>query len=502
MKLGVPEDQFDAGRSGLPTQLMITAVNTANTDILAFLSVVNSVDSRVCMLNGDGRRCSLFQIAQLLGLFALDDAYQILPMQFMPTSAPIAVLLANGKFSHSRVRTFAPWIEDEVNRLARDLLINHARYVRQVRSVLSFKRELGFEPLPRGFVFTDPMQSARLAPPLPQLHVDTAAAPLSRGVRWDHTVATDYQRDRYLSHLTRDQLASRLMDVMYNIHVVDAEDRITIDPADPASLYWLSRLQEIQVEMVIRYGPDAMRKEKLLAGQEWPLSLQRQKWRFSGALASPESLTRPYLIKYGDSQFLQRLVDHGELLLSPASRYADPSLNAAIRDDERTARIEPLPPGFTGGGLLARRSENVSSAVAVTKRINTDYLVYCTSTNLETRLAHDFGANAAVVIHDPQTFLDRLDSAVRRHIPDARQIVAEVKYYDPYNVSDLQVDVLTWKHFRFAYQYETRFAWLPSKRTDRLEQMLISAGPLADICSLVIPPAMAAIKSGNRVANF
>jgi hypothetical protein len=467
---------------------MLTAVNTANTEILAFAAVVLSSDLRICMCNGDGKRCSMYQIAQLIALFALDEVEQVLPMQFMPTRPGLAVMLENGKIIHSRSRTLAPWAQREINRLARALLIQHADYVKKVRDVLSWKRIAGFDPLPEGFVFTDPLKSARLAPPAPRLAVDLNESPAQIGIPWHHIVATDYARDRNLAHLSRSQLACRLMDVMYNVHIVDEEDRVSLDPTDPASRYWLSRLKEVQLEMAARYGPYPAGWQKFLAGQEWPLSLLKAKWKFTGPLTLPSETERPYLVKYGEKQWLEKMMTAGLIRLFPATRYDDPSLNAAIRDDERIATLDVLPVELTGH--LPRDVGAPADSIArrkVIKRIKTNYYVYCMSTELETRIAHDFGYDAAIVIHDPEAFLARMGRAVEARIGGSRQIVAEVQYFDPLNVSELEVDVLTWKHFRYAYQHETRFAWLPPRRADELPALDLELGSLSDICSIVLP---------------
>ena len=119
MPIGVPSNQFDVGKKALPSRLMLTAVDAGTTEVVAILSVVQSTDARICMLNGDGNRCSMYDVARLIALFALDDQHQILPVQLMPPRQPCAVLLKSGQLGHSRLRTFAPWIVAAVARIGR-----------------------------------------------------------------------------------------------------------------------------------------------------------------------------------------------------------------------------------------------------------------------------------------------------------------------------------------------------------------------------------------------
>jgi len=97
MPIGVPSNQFDVGKKALPSRLMLTAVDAGTTEVVAILSVVQSTDARICMLNGDGNRCSMYDVARLIALFALDDQHQILPVQLMPPRQPCAVLLKSGQ---------------------------------------------------------------------------------------------------------------------------------------------------------------------------------------------------------------------------------------------------------------------------------------------------------------------------------------------------------------------------------------------------------------------
>ena len=78
-----------------------------------------------------------------------------------------------------------------------------------------------------------------------------------------------------------------------------------------------------------------------------------------------------------------------------------------------------------------------------------------------------------------------MTTAFNEQLPGWQMVAGEVEYYDPLQVGDAEVQVLTWKHFRFAYQHEVRFAWLPPKPETNLEHLDLVLGSLEDICEVV-----------------
>jgi hypothetical protein len=112
------------------------------------------------------------------------------------------------------------------------------------------------------------------------------------------------------------------------------------------------------------------------------------------------------------------LYEKGQILVSPAHSYRDPSLNTDIRDDELTAsgialRSELLigiPDKNTGKPIfeVAPLSNVVCTATSIK-----NYFVYCLSSILDLRLFDDFEYDACVIFKDPADFLQR---ARRRRI--------------------------------------------------------------------------------------
>ncbi len=125
------------------------------------------------------------------------------------------------------------------------------------------------------------------------------------------------------------------------------------------------------------------------------------------------------------------------------------------------------------------------------RELESNYYVYCLAERLSTRLLYDFEADACLIIRDPAAFLARFQTAVDEQIPGWRYLAKEVEYFDPLQVQPNEVDVLTWKHFRYAYQQEMRLAWLPPKPVRELAPLYVTLGNLEDVAELIRPVPIA-----------
>ena len=98
----------------------------------------------------------------------------------------------------------------------------------------------------------------------------------------------------------------------------------------------------------------------------------------------------------------------------------------------------------------------------------------------------DWQAEAAVIIHDPVVFGERLAKGTR-HLLGMNKAKAlergKVQYMDPYFPLTSQ-DVPFCKHFKFAYQREFRFVIRTPESVD-LNDRKIVLGSLADIATIV-----------------
>ena len=197
------------------------------------------------------------------------------------------------------------------------------------------------------------------------------------------------------------------------------------------------------------------------------------------------------LIKFGKRTHMQELYEHGRIRIAPASSYSDPSLNYAVNDDElKFDRVIPRSEvTITFVDQKTGEPKNVKPIGEVTNTISleTNYYIYCVSSVLDYRLFDDFKADSCVIIREPAAFSTRLQDAVQTLIPDWLDWNQSVDYIDPYLHTEKNIDLIFSKHFRFWYQQEYRFAWLP-KRGGRtlLEPFFVELGSLEQISEIVV----------------
>jgi hypothetical protein len=197
-----------------------------------------------------------------------------------------------------------------------------------------------------------------------------------------------------------------------------------------------------------------------------------------------------YLFKYGEYQFLERLVTHGEIQIRPASFYKDPSLNPGIQDDELSIRFQPSPNHlrmtvFNGQngkekGTL-RPKDN-----CIQKKLTTNYYAYCLSTVFDPRLfLLSPTYNACLIIHDPKRYAEDLCSCLETALPKWTAVDLDVHYVDPILSPLFKVDPFRSKHFCYSYQQERRIVCLPPKPTDELFTLPLTIPGLWEYCELV-----------------
>lgn len=488
-RLGFSKDEYHRREGAYKTHLVLQPMDTSDSGILGLLSRYEFATAEIVYLCAMDGRSTIPQIARFLALITIDSQAPLLLHQLMPSAVPHAILFANSSLRHSRSRTFSPSELDEIGRVTSELLYRHEPFLRGCHAVLNGKPATGFYRLPRQWLFDDPVGTARVAPTMPSVEVSASLREaLSEAKPWDGRVKNDYARDRFMRGMSRDALAKRTMDILSNLRTTRDDDRTSSENRDVVQAYWFSRFAEVYVELEHRGAADRAALNELIKGEKWVGSFIRSGHLFEGELNFPADLDRPYLVKYEKKEYLVPMLERGCVRISPASRYQDASLNVAVRDNELEAELLVTPLQRGGfGGLPGPLAAGIQERRPMIKTLGTNYYVYCCSTRAVTRLAHDFERDACLVIRDPAEFTHRLDRAVRNVLGDWRFVQAQVEYYDPLAVSEIEVDVLMWKHFRFAYQEETRFAWLPPSTTHKLEPIDVELGSLTDICELVEP---------------
>ena len=298
-----------------------------------------------------------------------------------------------------------------------------------------------------------------------------------------------YRQRRYLRDASEDTLAQRLKDVMNNLSILTPEGKIGPLPVDTDGIYWMTLLTHIHEEYVFRnaYPP-------VLSEMPFPEPTASDVPKAVSALADIE-VPRPghALIKFGKRGYMQQLYESGRIRVAPASSYLDSSLNHAIADDELRldqfmAKQEVT---FTYSDKTTGELKNSKPAsdVTVTTNLSTDFYMYCMACTTDIRLFDDFEADACVIVLEPTAFATRLYAAVRRELPDWTGQHQRVDYVDPYLSSRDNINLFFSKHFRYWYQQEYRFAWIPHPEKggcDSLQPIFIELGPLKKISELVL----------------
>jgi hypothetical protein len=426
-------------------------------------------------------------LARLLALLLLDSVEPVLQQRMMPERPPMA-LISNGEIREGRGRVMAPWVLREVARIASTIRAQHPEYLDALSGALRQEVNAEFGPVPPDVPLGNPYPSMRLGSPPPEVEVDISGSERVRfGLAWHEVETQDYVRNRYLAPLTQEQLGRRTEDIVSNLHVLDPNGLVSFDPDDPTLSYWLGRLNEIQVEMALRHGPyPAGWTRGMIDFERMPSSLRAAGPGASVRLVPAKPLGSPVWAKYGQRKYMEAALTEGKIRVAPASFYDDASLNTAVRDDELTAEIwcDPRVP-FT----VAPPGSVVYpvTGVPVRLRLSSNYYVYCLADRLSTRLLFDFEADACLLIREPDTFLKRVRHAMEDQLPGWHFISTEVEYFDPLQVQPAEVDVLTAKHFRYAYQEEVRLAWVPPTPIHRLDPVFLTLGSLEDIAEIVLP---------------
>lgn len=188
----------------------------------------------------------------------------------------------------------------------------------------------------------------------------------------------------------------------------------------------------------------------------------------------------PKLYRYSERKWLEQAMTEGRFLLKPASSYRDLEMDPARQDDE-LVRTRQSPPERVSIILQGTGQEiRPIGPVTYTNTSHTDYLVLCFSSRWGEDLFTSFpGTDACLVIHDVETFAERLHAVVEAESPGWAGIDAPVSY--------TQLDRLGVPFFkpeRHASQAEFRFAWYPRDPRPRLEAISIRIGCLTGIAEI------------------
>lgn len=295
---------------------------------------------------------------------------------------------------------------------------------------------------------------------------------------------TDYLLDPYLSHLYTTELEERAKDIVSLIAVLDSSGRLSVRTGkDMNSEMWI-KWTHLLTEMEKRHGPypngftNGFIKSANIVAPTFPAAPLGK-----SAIERIGGVQPGWLFKFSKKRYIQEMYDSGNFRIAPASFYNDPSLNAAIRDDELVFK------GSASAKVKADLKFGKPTAsygrVDYSVKARTDYYVCCFASNFTNREFSDFDADSCLVIKKPRLFIDRLVKSGCDALPDFEGFAQNVKYLDPLLCDPSKIDVNFAKHFKYAYQNEYRVIWAPKEAATELPIKFVSIGPLDGIAEIV-----------------
>jgi len=303
-----------------------------------------------------------------------------------------------------------------------------------------------------------------------------------------------YHADRYLEYLSDDDLKQRAKDIFVNVLTITNNGKIGTHPPNTADgQYWMRCWTELLYEFQLRFGPypagftDGSIKDACIPDPSNPIISRATK-----IINAKNLKVGSFLAKYGNSIYLEKLLKKGELRVSPASYYSDPSLNHAIQDDELSCSVHlhPSKVKLESFNPITNQSKGILSPtgnVTINISSSTDYYVFCLSTTFQPRMFVDFSADSCLLLKNPSQFLLRFSTAVDRQLPGWEKFLIAVTYFDPLKPDKKRIDSFSCKHFRYAYQKEWRLVWLPAEKAQNLDHININFGNCEDLCELIQP---------------
>ena len=272
-----------------------------------------------------------------------------------------------------------------------------------------------------------------------------------------------YRQSPYLKGASDDALAQRLKDIKNNLSTLTPEGTIGLLPIGKDRIRWMTLFTHVHEEYVSRGSIPPS-----LADMPFPKPTAQHLPKSALALRKVE-IPSPgqALVKLGKRAHMREMYESGRIRIAPARSYSDPSLNHAMGDDElKLDQFSPsaevtitVPDKQTGEPRTIKPIDDVT----YTTNLATNYYVYCMTHTLNYRLFDDFESDACVIVREPEIFSSRLINAMRQKLPGWLDWNQTVQYIDPYLHRNWDLDLVFSKHFRFWYQQEYRFAWMPNK---------------------------------------
>ena len=284
-----------------------------------------------------------------------------------------------------------------------------------------------------------------------------------------------YQSFRYLEDVSDQELTSRYRGLLRNLSALATADRNVIPIQSFLSAwYWLRKEHQTRLEFYLRK----------IATPERPLSGLGTTNPRSAPIRPAYPNAGDVLFRYGKKSYMDEALTKGRFRIATAEGYLKMEEDAARQDDELNKHTY-VPSRHTKITHQSGRTMKPIGNIRYTASAP-GYLLLCVALDWDEALFDDFGADACLIIRDAERFSDRLQGATSdlkgrwalHHFP--------VEYFDPYERRPEQaVDPVLFKDFKYAYQREYRFVWIPNEPHANIDAQFIECGSLEEIAEVV-----------------
>ena len=303
-----------------------------------------------------------------------------------------------------------------------------------------------------------------------------------------------YQSQRYMRHLTQDELDLRHRELMVNHTELMPNVKLGLFVLDQGGVVWMQMVTELLEEYRLRYGQfpngfrDGLMKDINIPRPDNPIAARA----VAAVAAHPAPADGTFIAKYGEAKYLQPMLSRGAIRLQGARYYDDKSFDLARKAEELRLSVK-LPGDKVRVQVLDRVTKQPKGAfppptsITYTTESETDYYVYCTALAWKPRLFLDFKADACLLITKPEVFLNRLAAGVAKRLEGTWWLEhGPVIYFDPLRTHPKNLMIGRMKDFKYAYQREYRVMWFPPEHKEKLSYIDLEIGDLTDCSQLIL----------------
>lgn len=284
-----------------------------------------------------------------------------------------------------------------------------------------------------------------------------------------------YEAYRYLERMSDQALDERHQDIIRNMRALISGERDLIPiQSFLSSWYWYRKEFQTRLEIALRGRiPTCAMSIDVRLNANSSDAPYRPQYPNSGEV----------LFRYSKRAYCDEALYKGRIRIQPSSIYAEASNIIARRDDERT-KESFLPGGYTKITTHLGQALPILGDVSVTVSMQ-DYYVLSMACDWDRDLFSAFDSDACFIIKNVESFASRLESESSVRLGNFFLFHNPVEYFDPYERPVNQLfDPCFSKDFRFAYQREYRFIWVPQNIQGISGYKYLELGNLEDLAEI------------------